>query len=247
MHSRLIVTIQLSRPLSGYVEFGALEEQSESRTLGAFSGVFAPVSLSMFSALVFLRMGYIVGNAGLLVTLVQFAIAYLILYFTVMSVCAISTNGAVEGGGAYFMISRTLGPEFGGSIGTLFFFANLVNSALNIAGCVEGLVENFGPTGYLSRQNISRFLHYVCFRYLVGENSAGLIPDGHWYRFMYCSILNVLNLLICLVGAGLFAKTTVFVLAIVVLCLSITFSSYFIQKPLEVRLMLWSFFRRQVC
>lgn len=42
-------------------------------------GVFAPVSLSMLSSLLFLRVGYIVGNAGFLETILQFAIAYIIL------------------------------------------------------------------------------------------------------------------------------------------------------------------------
>lgn len=49
-------------------------------------------------------LGFVVGNAGLIETLFQFAIAYIIIVFTVMSVCAISTNGAVEGGGAYCIL-----------------------------------------------------------------------------------------------------------------------------------------------
>ncbi|XP_011301596.1 solute carrier family 12 member 9 [Fopius arisanus] len=198
----------------GYVEFSNLESRN-GRTLGTFAGVFSPVTLSMFSALVFIRMGYIVGNAGLLVTLGQFVIAYAILVFTVASICAISTNGAVEGGGAYFMISRTLGPEFGGSIGTIFFMANIVSSALCISGCAEGIVENFGPNGYFT-------------------GSASIFPDGRWWRFLYCTVLNTANLVVCLIGAAMFAKTSVAILAVVCICLFSVFISFLDRSAMEV-------------
>lgn len=113
------------------------------------------------------------------------------------------------------MISRTLGPEFGGAIGTLFFFANIVGSALAITGCAEGIVENFGPSGYFG-------------------GAEGIIPDGRWWRFLYCSLVNTLMLIVCLVGASLFAKTNVLILGIVVVCLLSTFVSFLIQGTLEV-------------
>ncbi|KAH8262337.1 hypothetical protein KR038_009127 [Drosophila bunnanda] len=191
----------------GYVEFGMQDPERNGRTLGTFAGVFSPVALSMFSALVFIRVGYIVGNAGLYITLLQFLIAYGILLFTVASVCAISTNGAIEGGGVYFMISRTLGLEFGGSIGTLFFFANVVGSAMAISGCTEGIMDNFGPGG-----------HFVS-----GDST---LPDGKWWRFLTSSMINTLQLLVCLVGAALFAKTSVIILGAVTVCLFLTYISF---------------------
>lgn len=216
--NQLRMRIGRSPPMSrssgqGYVEFGEFRSESPGiKKVGTFSGVFCPVVLSMFSALVFIRMGYLVGNAGLLVTLGQFAMAYLIVFFTVTSICAISTNGAVEGGGVYFMISRSLGPEFGGAIGTLFFLANVVSSALCVSACTEALVENFGTSGYLV------------------QAGSGL-PDGWWFRLLYRSLLNGFGLAVSLAGAPLFARTSLAIWLTMVVCLASAFLSFFVTPP----------------
>ena len=103
------------------------------------------------------------------------------------------------------MISRTLGPEFGGAIGALFIFANIVSSALYITGCVEGILDNFGKD----------------------EDTDGVLPINRWWIFLYCTIVNFVNLCVCLIGAGLFAKTSVAVLGIVGTCLASVIVSYF--------------------
>lgn len=196
---------RLFRSLSGREISNENESTSSERTLGTFDGVFAPVCLSQFSSLLFLRVGFIVGNAGLFETTGMLVLAYLILGFTVLSICAVSTNGAVEGGGAYYMISRTLGPEFGGAIGALFYFANIFSSALYLTGCVEGIVQNFGSDG---------------------GQLANFLPEGRWYNFAYGSALNVLNMLVCFVGAGMFAKATVVILFGVLICVGSVIISF---------------------
>lgn len=200
---------------------GQRRDSGSRRTLGTFSGVFCPVALSMFSTLLYLRGGFVVGQVGILLALCQFVIAYMILGFTVLSLCAISTNGLVEGGGVYYMISRALGPEFGGSIGVLFFFANVFCCALYISGVVEGLLENFGPGGSFV-SNSTFYLPYV---------------DGnHWYHYMYASLCLFICLVICLIGGAMFARTSAFVLLIVFFCTLTVIISFFVKHPLPVEI-----------
>ncbi|XP_037076364.1 solute carrier family 12 member 9-like [Pollicipes pollicipes] len=168
-----------------------------SRKLGTVLGVLVPVVLSQFSSLLFLRVGYIVGQSGLVLAIVQLVLAYAILLVTILSLCALCTNGAISGGGSYYMISRTLGPEFGGSVGVLFLFANIFSSALYISGCVEGMVNNLG---------------------IGGTWNAGM-PDGGWWRFLYGFCINLLNFLVCVVGPGMYTRAVLVIILLVLVCL----------------------------
>ena len=114
----------------------------------------------MFSISIFMRLGFVLGHAGVLQTLLQFGLCFLIIFTTLLSVCALATNGAIKGGGVYHMISRALGPEFGGSIGVLFFFANVMGNGQSVAALVEALVELFGAGSQFHRyeRNASSWL-----------------------------------------------------------------------------------------
>lgn len=67
----------------------------------------------------------------------------------------------------------------------------------------------------------------------MGEGNIGL-PDGRWWRFLYCTLINVISLVVCLIGAGMFAKTSVVVLGVVCISLLSVIISFCIQSPMEV-------------
>uniref|UniRef100_A0A0N5AW68 Solute carrier family 12 member 2 n=1 Tax=Syphacia muris TaxID=451379 RepID=A0A0N5AW68_9BILA len=104
---------------------------------GWVQGVFVRCLLNIFGVMLYLRVSWVAGEAGILLGSLVVLLASTVTTLTAISTCAICTNGDVKGGGAYFLISRSLGPEFGGSIGMLFAFANAVGAAMYIVGFAE--------------------------------------------------------------------------------------------------------------
>ena len=117
------------------------ETEAAGGNLGTFAGVFTPSILTILGIILFLRMGYVVGNAGLARALMILALANGISVLTTFSLSAIATNIKVKGGGDYYVISRTLGLEFGGAIGIVLFLAQSVSIAFYCIGFGEVLAR----------------------------------------------------------------------------------------------------------
>ncbi len=111
-----------------------------AKRFGAFGGVFTPSILTILGVVMYLRLGWVVGSAGLAGALLIVVLSHVISATTGLSVSSIATNRTVGAGGAYFMISRSLGGPAGAAIGIPLFFAQ----ALSIAFYVVGFSESLG-------------------------------------------------------------------------------------------------------
>ncbi|CAD7082120.1 unnamed protein product [Hermetia illucens] len=112
---------------SGFVKFGWIK------------GVLVRCLLNIWGVMLFLRLSWVVGQAGILQGSILILTTTAVTSITALSMSAISTNGDIKGGGTYYMISRSLGPEFGGSIGLIFSLANAVACAMYVVGFCESV------------------------------------------------------------------------------------------------------------
>ena len=119
------------------------EQIAEVSGLGTFGGVYTPSILTILGVIMYLRFGWVVGNAGLFKTLLIVTISTSITLLTSLSVCAIATDKVVRVGGAYYMISRSLGIETGGAVGISLYFAQAISVALYTIGFAESVVTAF--------------------------------------------------------------------------------------------------------
>ena len=107
----------------------AASHRRASGQLGTFGGVFTPSVLTILGIILFRRLGYVVGSAGLTRALLMLGLASLISLLTSVSLSAIATNRKVKGGGDYYLISRSLGVEYGGALGLILFVAQAISVA----------------------------------------------------------------------------------------------------------------------
>lgn len=114
---------------------------------GWIQGVLMRCLLNIWGVMLFLRLSWVVAQTGVGQAILLILTTTAVTTITSLSMSAISTNGLIKGGGTYYMISRSLGPEFGGSIGLIFSLANAVACSMYVVGFCESMVDCLQANG----------------------------------------------------------------------------------------------------
>jgi amino acid transporter len=167
----------------------------KAKKFGAFAGVFTPSILTILGVIMYMRLGWVVGNAGLINTIIIIFLAHVISLSTGLSVSSIATDKKIKAGGIYYVLSRSLGLPMGGAIGITLF----VGTALSISLYLVGFAESF-----LSIVPIREFL--------------GLQQDVNGFRIIGTAAILIL-VIIAFISTSLAIKTQFYILGAIVLSL----------------------------
>ncbi|XP_012409629.1 solute carrier family 12 member 3 isoform X1 [Trichechus manatus latirostris] len=159
-------------------EAGANGEKDlgEPVRFGWIKGVMIRCMLNIWGVILYLRLPWITAQAGIVLTWIIILLSVMVTSITGLSISAISTNGKVKSGGTYFLISRSLGPELGGSIGLIFAFANAVAVAMHTVGFAEtvrDLLQEYGSP-IVDPTNDIRIIGVITVTLLLAISLAGM-------------------------------------------------------------------------
>ncbi|XP_047029435.1 bumetanide-sensitive sodium-(potassium)-chloride cotransporter-like [Helicoverpa zea] len=159
--------------------------------LGWVQGVLIPCLLNIWGVMLFLRMAWIVAQAGIGLSILIIFISGVVCCITTLSLSAICTNGELQGGGVYFLVSRSLGAELGASVGIIFAFANAVAASMNTIGFCDSLNE------------------------LLKANSVKIIDNGPNDTRIVGAIALFVMCVICAIGMDWETKTQNFLITVI--------------------------------
>lgn len=171
--------------------------------LGWIQGVLIPCLLNIWGVMLFLRLSWVVAQAGIFQSLVIIGISALVCVITTLSLSAICTNGEVKGGGIYYIISRSLGPEFGASVGIVFAFANAVAASMNTIGFCNSLndmLKSYGVKIIDGDVNDTRIVGTVAIVIMIIVCAVGMEWESKAQNFLVIAIIAAI--LDFLVGAA---------------------------------------------
>ena len=173
----------------------------QTTKLGMLGGVFVPTMNSIFGVVVFLRWGFAVGHAGVGHVLLMLLLGGAVSSFTTVSVSGLSTNETVRAGGAYYMISRSIGVEFGGALGVLFFISQTLGIGFYTLGCTETIMNVI--------------------------NDAGI----HFPQMAMAFIIHTVTFLMSLAGNKFFSRISSAILCVIIAALIVALLSYWFRPP----------------
>ncbi|NOY49931.1 MAG: Na-K-Cl cotransporter [Chlorobi bacterium] len=180
----------------------------KAKKFGAIAGVFTPSILTILGVIMYLRLGWVTGVAGLWGTLAIIVLAHVISITTGLSISSIATDKKIKAGGIYYILSRSLGLPMGGSIGITLF----IGTALSISLYVVGFTENFLSLDYIQQ--------------LIGI--SGISADS---IRVVGSLVLVLLVIIAFISTDIAIKSQFIILAAIALSIISVVVGLFINHP----------------
>eukprot|EP00474_Spongospora_subterranea_P001643 CRZ02101.1 hypothetical protein [Spongospora subterranea] len=181
---------------------------TQTGSLGIWEGVVSRNLMQIFSGMMFLRLGVTFGQAGIALGTLIISSCAMITITTALSLSAIATNGAPHPGGAYYMISRSLGPKFGGAIGTLMVLSHAADTSIFIVAFSEALLMH---------------LH----SYYPGLT----LSSSGWDVQIIGYVTLVVLIVVITVGVEMVSKAYTSFLLLMVLCLASIYLGAFLTPP----------------
>lgn len=175
-----------------------IPQGKSKKTFGTFQGVFTPTVLTILGVIMYIRQPWVVGNAGVLGALAIICLAIAITFFTALSMSSMTTNIRIGSGGAFSIISQSLGLEIGGSIGIPLYFSQALAVAMYVFGFREGWMEVFPEHSELLVDLIT----------FASVAIVASISTDFAFKIQYVIMALVLGSIISIVG-GLFTAETI--------------------------------------
>lgn len=166
------------------------------KTFGTFGGVFTPTTLTILGVIMYIRQPWVVGNAGVIGAIAIVVLSVTITLATALSISSITTNVKIGAGGAFSVISQSLGLEIGGAIGIPFYIAQAIAVAMYIFGFREGLqllLPEYSPI----------LLDIITFLLVMG---IAFISTSFAFKIQYVILVVIVLSLVSIFGA-LFTNT----------------------------------------